>query len=390
MSGPAEDVLDLLVIGGGVMGLFTAYHASLRFGRVAVLERGRIGDPMTASFGRTRSYRRDYLEAGYARFAEEAIGLWTDFERATGARALVRCGCMNIVTDAVTPDTAATYAQRSYEVTERIGMHSDVFTTEDIAQRFPYLTADLAYLDTQGGLVDLPAVTAALLAGLAEHKAEVYESTETTAITTAGDLIRVTTSSGDFVTRKLVITAGHGSNGVLAQLPGCTLQIPITKDRPSEARYFTPPAATRAQFTSDVMPVIAYLDTGIYLHPIVEGLIDKVKIGYYNPPDMPRGSTSIDSIAAFVDQCLPGLAGAESVEVTDVDGCDYDLVADDHFVLGAVPGFDNVFLGVGWRGTGYKFSPWVGRVLSELALAEGTVYDIARFDPARFDSARFA
>jgi hypothetical protein len=27
----------------------------------------------------------------------------------------------------------------------------------------------------------------------------------------------------------------------------------------------------------------------------------------------------------------------------------------------------------------------VGRVLAELALQDGTVYDIARFDPARFD-----
>jgi sarcosine oxidase len=42
------------------------------------------------------------------------------------------------------------------------------------------------------------------------------------------------------------------------------------------------------------------------------------------------------------------------------------------------------FVGVGWRGTGYKFAPWVGLVLAELALEGGTAYDIARFDPARF------
>jgi glycine/D-amino acid oxidase-like deaminating enzyme len=138
------------------------------------------------------------------------------------------------------------------------------------------------------------------------------------------------------------------------------------------------------------LPVIAYLDTGIYLHPIVDGLIDAVKIGYYNPPDMPvngRGTTSIDSIDDFVEQCMPGIAGSEITQVTDVDQCDYDLVADDNFVLGVVPGFDNVFVGVGWRGTGYKFAPWVGRVLSELALREGTVYDIGRFSPARFATA---
>jgi glycine/D-amino acid oxidase-like deaminating enzyme len=44
----------------------------------------------------------------------------------------------------------------------------------------------------------------------------------------------------------------------------------------------------------------------------------------------------------------------------------------------------NAFVGVGWRGTGYKFAPWIGRVLAELALQEGTVYDINRFNPARF------
>ena len=65
----------------------------------------------------------------------------------------------------------------------------------------------------------------------------------------------------------------------------------------------------------------------------------------------------------------------------DVDQCDYDLVADDDFVLGAVPGFANVYVGVGWRGTGYKFAPWVGRVLFQLALQDGTVYDIAPVRP---------
>jgi glycine/D-amino acid oxidase-like deaminating enzyme len=81
---------------------------------------------------------------------------------------------------------------------------------------------------------------------------------------------------------------------------------------------------------------------------------------------------------------MPGLRGAQVSDVLDVDQCDYDLVADDDFVLGRVPGHRSVVLGVGWRGTGYKFAPWVGRVLHQLAVQRGTVYDIAEFDPARF------
>ena len=183
----------------------------------------------------------------------------------------------------------------------------------------------------------------------------------------------------------MVVCAGHGTNDVLARLDGARLQVPITRDRPVEARYYAPAPAQRAQFTAGAMPVIAYLDAGIYCHPIVDGLADRVKIGYYHPPDLPRTVTAIDSVAAFVSECLPGLRDAPSEPVTDTDGCDYDLVADDEFVLGPVPGFPGAHVGVGWRGTGYKFAPWVGRVLSELALQRGTVYDIARFDPARFE-----
>jgi sarcosine oxidase/L-pipecolate oxidase len=380
----SEDVLDLLIIGGGVMGLFTAYHASASFGRVAVLERGTIGDPLTASYGRTRSFRRDYLDAAYARFADEAITLWTDFERRTGTRALVRCGCMNIAKEAVTPDLAQTYTQLSTDVLQRIGMPVEELRTTEIEARFPWLSADLAHLDETGGLVDLAAVTGTLQRVLAERKVTVHERVGTTAILRDGDLLRISTDAGEFVTRSVVVTAGHGTNDVLATLEGNVLQVPLAKDRPSEAKYFVPAPARRSSFTSDVMPVVAYLDTGVYVHPIVEGVVDAVKIGYYNPPDLPRGRTGITDIAQFVEICLPGLRDAQVSDVLDVDQCDYDLVADDDFVLGAVPGFDNVFVGVGWRGTGYKFAPWIGRVLFELALQHGTVYDVRRFDPARF------
>lgn len=385
-----NDVHDLVVIGGGVMGLFTAYEAARQGHQVAVIEKSRIGDPATASFGRTRSYRRDYLDAGYTRLADEAITLWGEFEGRTGTEVLVRCGCMNIAKTSVTPDLAGTYAAMSTDVLKRLGMPVTSYDTAGVQERFPYLRADLADLDDAGGLVDLPAVTRTLTEGLKRAGATVLEHVTTLGISTDENggtgtgTVRVTTDTGVFLARSLVITAGHGTNEVLGLLAGTDLQVPITKDRPSDAKYFVPPAEVREQFTSEVMPVIAYLDTGIYLHPIVEGLIDAVKIGYYNPPDIPRDRTGVDSIEAFVEECLPGLKGSEVTQVTDVDQCDYDLVADDEFVLGAVPGYANVFVGVGWRGTGYKFSPWVGRVLSELALREGTVYDIARFDPARF------
>ncbi len=380
----SEDVLDLLVLGGGVMGLFTAYHASSGFDRIAVVERGRIGDPTTASYGRTRTFRRDYLDPTYARLADEAIALWTDFERASGRDVLVRCGCMNIAAESVTPELAGSYAQLSTDTLRQLGISTEVLDAQQIGARFPYLQADLAFLDTSAGVVDVSSATAALLQTLDERKIAIHEQVDTSAITREGELLRARTDAGDFLARAVVITAGHGTNRLLSLVSGCNLQVPITRDRPSEAKYFVPSAHERHRFTADVMPVIAYLDTGVYVHPIIEGVVDAVKVGYYNPPDIPRGRTGIDDVAHFVQRCMPGLAGADVSDVLDVDQCDYDLVSDDDFVLGRVPGFDNVFVGVGWRGTGYKFAPWVGRVLFQLALQHGTVYDISRFDPSRF------
>jgi sarcosine oxidase len=381
----AAPVSDLLIIGGGVMGRFTAYHAAERSARVVVLERGRIGDPMTASYSRTRSFRNDYLDATYARLAHEAFDLWGDFERRTGSKVLVRCGCLNIGKRSVTPDLARTYAQLSLETLARLRLKTESFDAEALRRRFSYLDADVAHLDVDGGVVDVPAVTGALTRALAERGVRTLEGVETIAIVPDGESFRVITDGGEFRTHSLVVTAGHGTNDVLAALPGCELRAPITKDRPSEARYFFPSADIRHQFTADVMPVIAYLDAGIYCHPIVEGLADAVKIGYYHPPDLPGDRANINGVADFIEQCMPGLRTATVRDVDDVDQCDYDLVADDDFVLGAVPGFANAFVGVGWRGTGYKFAPWIGRVLAGCALQGGTVYDIDRFDPARFD-----
>jgi glycine/D-amino acid oxidase-like deaminating enzyme len=375
---------DLVVIGGGVMGLFTAYHASERFDRIVVLERGRVGDPATASFGRTRSYRSDYLDPAYARLAREALRLWNEFETRTGTATLVRCGCMNIAKRSVTPDLTRTYAHLSHRVLEDLGVPLASFAGEALRARFPYLDADIAYIDLDGGVVNLPAVTAALQRALAERGVCIVEGVTTRVAVRRRGQIRVVTDADEWASRSLVVTAGHGTNDVLARLEGASLQVPITRDRPIDAKYFTPAAGCRNQFASDAMPVIAYLDAGIYCHPIVDGLIDKVKIGYYHPPDLPRATTTIDSVTSFVEHCLPALRNARIEPVDDVDGCDYDLVGDDQFVLGAVPGFPGAHVGVGWRGTGYKFAPWVGRVLAELALQQGTVYDIRRFDPARF------
>src|SRR5690348_127970 len=184
---------------------------------------------------------------------------------------------MNIGKRSVTPELESTYAQRSFEVLTRLGLETRSFDAEAVRRRFDYLDADIAHLDVDGGVVDLPATNRALTRALEARGVRTLEGVETTSIARSGTHLRVTTDAGEFLARSLVVTAGHGTNDVLGALEGCTLRVPITRDRPSEAKYFIPPGSDRHRFTADAMPVIAYLDTGIYCHPIVDGLVDAVK-----------------------------------------------------------------------------------------------------------------
>ncbi len=78
----------LTIIGGGVMGLMTAYYAAPLACSVTVLDKSRVGDPGTASFALTRSVRNDYLDPQYSRLAFEARQLWLDLQQRAGERLL--------------------------------------------------------------------------------------------------------------------------------------------------------------------------------------------------------------------------------------------------------------------------------------------------------------
>ena len=380
----AESVYDLAIIGAGVMGLFTAHFARRRGARVLLLDEWRLGDSRAASFSLTRSIRNDYLDPAYARLAFEARKLWLDFERESGESFLVECGCLNLAKASVTPDLSATYAEQSYRVLQGLHLKTQAFDREALRAEFPQFDVDLGRLDVEAGFLYIPPITTALVAQFHPAEVAIEESASIKRISRQQGLFSIETARGERTAERLVLTAGLGTNALLARIDGCELRLPLRPDRPSESKYLIPPPAKRAMFTPSHLPVFAYLDVGIYGHPMLQGKTPGVKIGYYNPPDVRTQVTSITSVQSFVAECMPELMDARVIDVEGADQCSYDLVADDNFILGAIPGLPGGAVGTGWRGTGYKFAPLIGRTLMELSLETRTVEDISRFAPERF------
>jgi glycine/D-amino acid oxidase-like deaminating enzyme len=381
-----ETTHDLLIIGSGVMGLCTAYYASQFSSNIALLEKATVSteNKEAASFSYTRSVRNDYLDPFYARLAYEARTLWLEIQREAAGPLIIECGCLNLAKTEITPDLVSTYAQESYTVLEQLHLKTEAFDREGLHARFPQFVADLARLDVEAGFMDVTQVTQTLLSKLRARGVSIIEQCNIKAITSDDTHVHIKTDQDAYTGKQVVVTAGWGTNDILGRIEGCALQFPLTPDRPSQSKYYIPPANKQAQFTPDVLPVFAYLDVGIYGHPLYPARTPGVKIGIYNPPDVKTLNTHIQDVDSFVRLCMPSLIDAEVVDVTDVDQCYYDLVEDDNFILGTLPGYNNIHVGVGWRGTGYKYAPWVGRTLMQLALQGGTVYDISRFTPQRF------
>ena len=275
------------IIGGGVMGLMTAYYAAPQADSVTVLEKSRLGDPGTASFGLTRSVRNDYLDPEYSRLAVEARRLWRELEAREGRRLLVDCGCLNLVKASVTPDAGLSYAARSFAVLEELHLRREALSGAQLAERYPQFAADGGWLDVDAGFADVPAVTSTLTAAMSALGVRVVEDAGVRAITPAGGTWRVQTSAGPVDSDVLVVTAGLGTNDLLELIPGVAVRFPLRPDRPVQSKYFIPPPESAGLFTEQALPVFAYLDVGIYGHPQYVGRTPGVKIGFYHPPDVP-------------------------------------------------------------------------------------------------------
>ena len=86
---------DVVVVGGGVMGLASAW-ALARAGRdVTVLEQFEIGHTYGSSHGASRIFRFAYSETEWVALAQEALPLWRELEVESGAELLSLTGLLD-------------------------------------------------------------------------------------------------------------------------------------------------------------------------------------------------------------------------------------------------------------------------------------------------------
>ena len=89
---------DVVVIGGGIIGVFTAYYLAKRGVSVAVVEKGRIGaEQSSRNWGWCRQQNRDARELP---IASKSLDLWEQFAADSGEdTGFRRCGLLYLSND---------------------------------------------------------------------------------------------------------------------------------------------------------------------------------------------------------------------------------------------------------------------------------------------------
>jgi sarcosine oxidase len=349
---------DVIVIGAGVFGAWTAHHL-LRSGRsVALLDAYGAGNSRSSSGGESRVLRMNYREQEiYTRWSLNSLRQWTElFELVNRPELFQKTGVL-WTPAADDPNTAATL-----RTLERCGVVFETLSQAELTRRFPqihYTAKRVGVLEPESGLALARRAVQAVVADAVRNGVDYFREA---ALPSDGREVR--TRSGRVLRAStFVYCAGPW-------LPKIFPEILEGRIRPTRQEIFffgTEPGDRR--FTPPEMPVwLDFTDErGAYTLPDIENRGFKLAFDRHGPAFDPdtgdRLVSGVDAARAFLAERFPALSNAPLLESRV---CQYENTSSGDFLIDRHPDFDNVLLVGGGSGHGFKHGPMVGEYVTGL------------------------
>lgn len=368
-----SEQFEYVVVGLGGLGSGTAYHLAKAGHSVLGLEQFEFGHERGASHDTSRILRHSYHTPEYVRLTFDAYDDWANLETDSGEDLVTTVGGLDLfpagaVIDIEDYDRSLRSLEVGFERLDR----------DAIQARWPQLSlpdGTRGLYQERGSIVPAARGVAAMQAMAGKYGAELRDEARVSSVRDRGaDGIEVTVGDATIRCRRLVVCADAWTNEVLA---GLDWQVHLTTTL-EQVTYFEPDDPSR--FAQDRFPVWIWMDDPSYYGfptygeatiKAAEDCGGAVVTGDDRPfePNPER----LARLAEFMSSTFPG-SGAPVRSKT----CLYTLTNDRDFLLGPVPGHENVLVGVG-AGHAFKFAPTIGRMLAELAATGETDFDLHPF-----------
>jgi sarcosine oxidase, subunit beta len=350
---------DVVVVGGGAVGVSAAYHlAAAGAGSVVLVEReAALG---TGSTGHCAGgFRHQFSSRVNVELSLASIPLITGFSATHGLPLdVVQDGYLFVVRDA---DLWPTF-QAAAEMQRGLGVDVRLLAAEDVAELMPGLDLDGVVGATycaEDGLADPSGLTLGYATAARRAGASVLTGVGAARIVTGrGRVTALETTRGTIATPVVIDAAGPWARA-LAASAGVDLPLePIPRVVLVTGPF--PGAPARRTLVVDVA-------TSFYFHREGGGVL----MGMGDPGERPSFETRVDE--RFVAEDL--LPTALRVLPALVDAAIahrwvglYEMTPDRHPIIGPAPGVDGLLLANGFSGHGFQHAPIVGQLLAEIVV----------------------
>ncbi len=369
-----------IVVGCGGIGSAALYWLSRELGdNVLGIEQFRLGHVNGGSQDHSRIIRLSYHDPAYVDLATSAYECWREVEEESGVQLLTITGGLDLQESGIVGIKDIDHCSAS--LTE-LGIEHETLEAAEIRKRWPQWEIPdsiRGIYQRDGGLVDAAKANATHLALARARGAAIIDDAPVRSIQRDGDGVEVVTAAGTFRADRVVVAAGAWTNRLLEPL-GVSWPLTVTQE---QVTYFATPYLR--EFAPDRFPIWIWRDAQEFYGFPVYGEV-ATKAGQDAAGDVVTAETrsfepnprTHKNLCEFLERYLPRSLGPELYTKT----CLYTMPPDRDFVLGPLPGYEQVIMAVG-AGHGFKFASVFGDILSEFAIAGATEHKINAFRPDR-------
>jgi len=368
---------DIVILGAGVMGASIAFHLARRkAGKIVVLDKDHVG---SGASGRSSALiRMHYTFPPEVQLALTSLHMFQNWQQVVGQPGDFRkTGFVRLVHPQETEGL-----KLNLEMQRKLGVKVELLDQRQLRALEPDWNVDeveLAAYEPDSGYGDGAAVAGDFLGAARDMGVQYFSRTQATGFAIDGGRIHGVNTEQGIVSAPTVISATGPWTRPLFRQAG--YELPIEGEYHQVAILRNPPDMKGGG--------CACIDSVTATYFRSDGQ-DKFLLGDFfgkrpvDPDNFPQRAAdeSLEEVIERACRRVPKLAGAEIMRgVTGV----YDMTPDSRPLLGEVSGIAGLYVCAGFSGMGFKISPAIGLVMSELVLdGKGKTVDISAFRPGRF------
>ncbi len=376
-SNSISGTADVVILGAGVMGASIAFQLARRnAGRIVVIEKDHVG---RGASGRSSALiRMHYSFPLEVQLALVSLRMFENWQEVVGQPGDFRkTGFVRIVH----PNETARLKQ-NIEMQRRLGAKVELIDRQqlrELEQDWNVDDVELAAYEPDSGYGDGAGVAGDFLTAARELGVEYFSRTHATIFSVEAGRIRgIVTNRGTISAPVVVAATGPWTRPLFQQ---------VGYDFPIECEFHQVAILRNAPDMKGGGCACIDSATATYFRSDAN---DKFLVGDFygkrpvDPDDFPQHASdeSLEDMIERASRRVPKLARAEVMRgVTGV----YDMTPDSRPLLGEVAGASGLYVCAGFSGMGFKISPAIGLMMSELVLdGDGKTVDISAFRPNRF------